>query len=324
LYSDPNISIFTNSRVTKILKNPDGSIKGVQVNDTLDFEGEAVILATGGYGRDEGLLGEFSPQYKTLPSTNGNWTTGDGVYLAREISAELVGMEYVQVHPTGIIDPKAPYLRNKFLAAEAIRAGGAILVNQKGHRFVNELGLRDHVTAAIFEHCTELPESNGQIFSYMVLNENVIQAFGEQIMSFYQHKGFLRKFENAKALCNEFDIPYENLENTIQSYNAASAAGIDEFGKTRFPSEFDLEKEIYSFLITPSIHYTMGGVKIDSSARVFDVHGKIIPGLYAAGEVTGGVHGKNRLAGNSLLECVVFGRTAAASVSAKVEKTILI
>ena len=100
-----------------------------------------------------------------LPSTNGNWTTGDGVHLARDIGASLVSMEHVQVHPTGIIDPKNPTSTSKFLAAEAIRAGGALLINQKGNRFVNELGLRDQVTKGIFDNCESLPESDKQIFS---------------------------------------------------------------------------------------------------------------------------------------------------------------
>ena len=111
----PNVEIYLASAVTSLLTEGE-SVKGIQVNGTLEFFAHATVLATGGYGRDARLLKEFCPEYANLPSTNGNWTTGDGVHLARAISVDVTGMEYVQVHPTGIVDPQQPNLLNKFLA----------------------------------------------------------------------------------------------------------------------------------------------------------------------------------------------------------------
>jgi len=315
LEKQANVKIWTSSPVTELKMCGKGVVCGVQVNGTQEYHASAVILASGGYGRDERLLKEYRPDLEHFPSTNGDWSTGDGVHLARRVSAALTGMEHVQVHPTGIIDPKQPTATNKFLAAEAIRAGGAILVNQRGERFVNELGLRDHVTEAIFQACDTLPESELK-FAYMILNQDVIDFFGAQTMSFYQKKGFLASFDNAQALAEHYQIPRDELLNSLHQYNQAKESNSpDSFGKDRFPTSFDPEAPIYAFRITPSIHYTMGGVKIDTTGQVFGENGLPIQGLYAAGEVSGGVHGKNRLAGNSLLECVVFGRSAGTAAS---------
>lgn len=100
------------------------------------------------------------------------------------------------------------------------------------------------------------------------------------------------------------------LAQELAAYNKAAEEGKDEFGKTVFPATIDLAGPLYLLQVTPAVHYCMGGVAIDSDARVLDNENKAIPGLFAAGEVTGGVHGANRLGGNSLLECVVYGRTA--------------
>lgn len=311
----PNVHIHVSSPVTKILRNNNGFIEGIQVNYTENILGNKVILTSGGYGRDIRFLEEFKKDYLRIPSTNGNFTTGDGIHLAREISAALVHMDQIQIHPTGIIDPSAPQSKNKFLAAEAIRASGAILINQEGKRFVNELGLRDEVTNAIFTNCKELPDSDGQIFAYMVLNKHVIDTFGAKIMSFYQSKGFLKKYANAEDFASKNSISLQNFIDTLDKYNKCYEENVfDEFNKQRFPCNFDPQQEIFAFLITPSIHYTMGGIKIDDFGRVIEKDTDLpIPNLYAAGEVTGGLHGKNRLAGNSLLECIVYGRIAANS-----------
>lgn len=133
---------------------------------------------------------------------------------------------------------------------------------------------------------------------------------------FYQSKKLITKLETLEALAEVANVPAKALQATLQEYNAAAAAGRDAFGKTIFPSTFDLGGPFYLARITPVVHYTMGGVAIDRQGRVLGEGGKPVAGLYAAGEVSGGVHGANRLGGNSLLECVVFGRAAGRAAAA--------
>lgn len=133
---------------------------------------------------------------------------------------------------------------------------------------------------------------------------------------FYQSKKLVVKHETLEALSEAAGVLADALRATLEQYNAATAGGSDAFGKTVFPSSFDLGGPFYLARITPVVHYTMGGVAIDARGRVLDQGGKPVPGLYAAGEVSGGVHGANRLGGNSLLECVVFGRAAGSAAAA--------
>lgn len=311
----PNVKIFTSTPVNELIFE-ENCVRGVIVNSTQKFFSDFVILASGGYGRDARLLKEFAPESSNLPSTNGDWTTGDAIHFSRKIGAGLTLMDQVQIHPTGIIDPKNPNATNKFLAAEAIRAVGGILVNSRAKRFVNELGLRDYVTQSIFD---QKDSYGGQAFSYLLLNQQAIDKFGPQLMKFYISKGFVIQFNNAAEFCQQYELDQQALRETFTQYNAAKDGSVlDPFGKDRFPVAFNWDENIFVMFITPSIHYTMGGLLIDEHARVLTAGKDPIVGLLAAGEVTGGVHGNNRLAGNSLLECVVFGTVAAQTVLNKI------
>jgi succinate dehydrogenase/fumarate reductase flavoprotein subunit len=121
-------------------------------------------------------------------------------------------------------------------------------------------------------------------------------------------------YQGFKAFAKEFNVDEDNLKRMVEMYKVNVEEGKDEFGKVKFGTEFKYEEEIYVGVVTPSIHYTMGGVRINENAEVLDKNGRVINGLFAAGEVTGGVHGGNRLGGNSLLECAVFGKIAGKSV----------
>ncbi|GBG88332.1 hypothetical protein CBR_g46898, partial [Chara braunii] len=238
----------------------------------------------------------------------------------------------VQLHPTGFVDPADPTNPTKFLAPEALRGCGGILLNQKGERFVNELTTRDAATKAIMENCEHLPielvrnaggSINGVVVSehfydedalkslpisaYMVLTEDGVFQFDRAIAEFYISKGLIRKFENAAAFAKDFALPVHAVTETLENYGRVKE---DPFGKKTFPTLFSSKEHIYVLIITPSLHYTMGGLKFDSNGQILKDNGDKIPGLFGAGEVTGGLHGGNRLAGNSLLECVVYGRIA--------------
>ncbi|VDM47037.1 unnamed protein product [Toxocara canis] len=285
-----------------------------------EISGKAVVLATGGFSNDHSaqgsLLAEFAPEKLKFPTTNGPWASGRGVKMARAMGASLVGMNDVQIHPTAFVDPKEPNATTKFLAAEALRGKGAILLNEKGERFGNELGRRDYLTDRILHHCAEDEQAGGAHTAFMLMTNQSADDFGRAAFGFYAYvKGFFKKFDSVAELAKYMNVDEAKLRKTLVDYNkyvtSDDPSKKDEFGKVFFPASFDPDDVLFVAKITPAIHYTMGGLKIDKQAYVFNEFAqKPFKGLLAAGEVTGGVHGRNRLAGNSLLECVVYGRIA--------------
>lgn len=282
--------------------------------------GDAVILTTGGYAADRGkdsILNEFAPSMMKLATTNGEFAQGEGIKIARRIGAALTDMDKVQVHPTGFVDPSNPMALTKILAPEALRGLGGLLLDATGNRFVNELGLRELVSAMIFENGFIYTNTRDLKCAYLMLNDKAVDIFGRGAFEFYANKKHLfRTFSNATEMADELHMDSTALLATIKTYQQAASEGNDRFGKTVFPMVPTENERLHVAVVTPSLHYTMGGLKIDGRAQVLSTRGvhfdssTVIPGLFAAGEVTGGVHGKNRLAGNSLLECVVFGRAA--------------
>ena len=317
-----DIKIYYNSTVIKLLKNETNNkiygLKYKKDNSEYTIYCKAIILSSGGYGHDfggHGLLNEYVPQLMNFPSTNGDFSKGSGVKLGREIGADLVDMDKVQVHPTGFVDPKNRYVKDKFLAPELLRGVGGILVNENGDRFCNELGTRDYVTNKIKENCKKQDTDKiDQYECFLLMNEEMAVEFGNHFNYYKDFKGFILEHENFIEMSKSLNIDYKRIENTINMYNYAYDKKIvDKYNKTTFLHKFDLNKKIFSMVITPSVHYTMGGLKINNRSEVIDKNGKPINGLFGAGEVTGGVHGGNRLGGNSLAECGVFGRIAADS-----------
>lgn len=356
------ITVINNACATELLtaKGPERyfkgkslrpSVIGVRFTQTLAEGGgqvreqqhaaDAVILAAGGFCSDHtqrSLLAEFRPELKDVPSTNGAFATGDGLRMARDIGATLVGMDKVQLHPTGFIDPADPAAATKYLGPEALRGSGGILLTPAGERFVDELALRSDVSAAIRTLGSNYPGSNGLPFAYCLLNKPAAMQFGLAQLSYYRDRvGLFRaaaSIEELAALMGVADATV--LRHTLRRYSEACRdKRCATTGKSVFPCAWAADGSDGPFelaVVTPCLHYTMGGVAISGSAEVVTVNAANavdnssaeqdltwqslpIPGLYAAGEVTGGVHGANRLGGNSLLECVVFGRIAGAAAS---------
>merc|ERR1711879_1142359 len=290
-----------------------------------------VILCSGGFGADFGndsLLAMYRPDLLHLPTTNGEHCTGDAIKMGESIGANTVDLEWVQVHPTGLVKPDDPDAKVKFLAAEALRGVGGLVFSAEGKRFANELGRRDYVTGEMWK--------NKPPFR-LVLNK----AAATEIMWHCKHytgRGVMKFYENGAELAKDMGVPLQTLvDETEKHYQAAKKTGKDPDGGSwpAYPSGKSWDEPIgktgsgkkfyhniipgsavatepfYVAIITPVIHYCMGGLEIDCDSAVYGQDGNIIPGLYAAGEVAGGVHGNNRLGGNSLLDCVVFGRVAA-------------
>lgn len=310
------VTVVTNAAFKKLLMDGD-SVVGVQYADdsgTLHEVKGNVVLAAGGYANDhasDSLLMKYVPSLASLPTTNGPWATGDIIKATTDVGLSLVNMDKVQVHPTGFVEPKAPNQHTKFLAPEALRGCGAILLDANGKRFVNELGRRDYVSEAIFKHGKPF-EGNKDYptVAVMLLTQTVIDKFGPPAVGFYKFKGLIEDVKNLDGVAEKLGLDVSVIKDTIKKYEADAKEGKDQFGKQDFPTVFSEHDQFFVAYVTPTLHYCMGGIEINTDGSVLRPGAKVVPGLFAAGEVSGGVHGANRLGGNSLLECVVFGRLA--------------
>jgi FAD-dependent fumarate reductase len=272
-----------------------------------------VLFASGGFGGDaEGLLAKYRPDLAGYPSTN---DPRPGTQpLLTDVGAQLIDMEQVQVHPTGFVDPDDPTAPLKFLAAEVLRGEGGILL-MDGKRFVNELDTREKVANAITSTPSTL-NSTKQWHVHIVLDQGTYEAAKSHV-DFYIFKGLMKKSTIAELGTNA-------LKSISQYAGAAAGKKEDTFGRVAFANwtlkEPSPESVVYVGTVTPVVHFTMGGVVISEKGEVLDEDNTRIEGLWAAGEVTGGLHGANRLGGSSLLECVVFGRIAGDQIATYLSK----
>lgn len=315
---DPNlVKILLESKVVDISVDGNGKVSSVSYEDskgnTQKIETDNVIFCSGGFARSQKMLEEYVPQYTKIPTTNGDATTGDGQKILSKLGADLIDMDQVQLHPTGFIDPNNRDSAWKFLAAEGLRGLGGVLINPAtGKRFVDELQTRDYVTSVIRKECHK--DDNK---AYLIMSEATYRAFKSH-MDFYMLKDLLRKV-TLEQLVKENSVPItaSQLAQELKEYSTAKQ---DKFGRNlvinTFGGQVNPSTEVYFGEVTPVVHFTMGGAKINQKAQVVGRDGKpLSQGLYAAGEVSGGVHGANRLGGSSLLECVVFGRAAAENIA---------
>lgn len=303
--------IMKKARVTKLIKEGEQVIGVEFEKDGQTFtEYGPVILATGGYAADfteNSLLKKYRPDIYDLPTTNGDHCTGDGHKMVLAIGGSAIDLEKVQVHPTGLVDPKDPNSKIKFLAAEALRGVGGLLINAEGKRFCDELGHRDYVTGEIWK-------TKGPV--RLVLNGKASKEI-EWHCKHYVGRGLMKKVNSGEELAREIGVPVSRLRATFDDYNdIASGKKKDPYGKKFFHSApLSVDDIFHVALMSPVLHYTMGGIEVTPDSEVKDTQGKVITGLYASGEIAGGVHGANRLGGSSLLGCVVFGRVAGDSAS---------
>lgn len=291
-----DVPIMLESEVVQINREDD-IVTGVEVQ-TLDgseftVSADAVIIATGGFGANSDLIAEFDQTKAQFNSTNHEGADGSGIEMGEELGAGTVDMEQIQTHPT--TNPE-----NGDLYTEGVRGDGGILVNKEGERFIDELETRDVVSEAIINQTDSI--------AYLTVSQNI--ADDNKSLQGYIDNGHALEGETIEDLAAEIDVDSNVLEETIQSYNDAVANGEDpEHGRTSFSNAL-AEGPFFAIPVTPGIHHTMGGLTITSESEVLNTNEEVIPGLYAAGEVTGGIHGGNRIGGNAVLDIVVFGRIA--------------
>ena len=293
------IDIFTGAKVTKLLQDAKKRVNGVEV-ETPDgiktVKAKVVLLATGGFGASKDIIKKYRPDLVDYKTTNQPGATGDGLKLAEALDAQLMQMNFIQVHPTA--DTDNPHV---YLIGEGLRGEGAILVNKNGQRFVNELSTRKIVSSSI----TNLHEDG----AYLIFDSGVRAHFAA--VEFYDQIGLVEHGTDLADLAKKIGVNGANLEKTIAAWNKSVATGKDkEFGRTT-GMDRELDRGPYFAIhVHPAIHYTMGGIHINTETQVLDTNGNVIDGLFAAGEVSGGLHGINRIGGNSIAETVIFGRQA--------------
>ncbi|CAK1363265.1 Fumarate reductase [Cercospora beticola] len=272
-----------------------------------------VVLATGGYAADfteDSLLKKHRPDTFDLSTTNGNHATGDGHKMLMKIGANGIDMDKVQVHPTGLVDPKDPTAKTKFLAAEALRGEGGLLLNSKGERFVDELQHRDFVSNKMWE---EKEKGNWPI--RLCLNSKASNTLDFHTRH-YSGRGLMKKMTGAE-LAKDIGCGEKKLNETFTAYNKyANGEEKDPFQKKFFHNfPVEVNDDFHVAVMEPVLHFTMGGIEINDKSQVLNSKGEPFEGLFTCGELAGGVHGANRLGGSSLLGCVVYGRVAGSSSS---------
>ena len=291
-----NVDIMLNTTATKLIEK-DGSVVGVEATDKsgnpFKVKAKAVILATGGFGANHKMVEEFRPELEGFSTTNHDGATGDGITMAQEVGADLMQIEQIQIHPT--TDPKTGYL-----FTEGLRGDGAILVNKEAKRFTDELLTRDVVSQNILKQTDKM--------AYLIVNQEM--ADENKSLVGYIENDYATKGEDLASLAKEMGLDGATLQETLDKYAGFVKNGKDdEFGRVHLNVSLE-EGPYYAIPVTPGIHHTMGGLKVDPQTHVLNKDGQVITGLYAAGELTGGVHGGNRIGGNAVADIIVFGRIA--------------
>ncbi len=297
-----NIPIYVNADVTKI-NEKSGKVDGVKVkfnqDKTKTISSKAVIVTTGGFGASKAMIKKYRPDLSKYVTTNQAGSTGDGIKMIKSLGGYTVDMNKIQIHPT--VYQKPPYL-----VGEAVRGEGGILVNKQGERFTNEMGTRDVVSAAI-------NKQSGK-YAYVLFDGGVKKRV--TAINQYQKKGMVVSSDSLAGLAKKLGVSSDNLATTVKTWNKDVKNKKDgQFKRTTGMDNQLNTPKYYAIKIAPGIHYTMGGVKINPQTEVLKKSGQAIPGLYAAGEVTGGLHGDNRIGGNSVAEIVIFGRQAGTQVA---------
>ncbi|EFW37386.1 flavocytochrome c [Treponema phagedenis F0421] len=309
-----NIEVLLETKAEELIIT-DGVVKGIiasgKTGNKITINAKNVIIATGGFSKNIEMRQKYNTLWENLgeniKSTNHPGATGDGITLGLQANADLVGMEYIQLLPMG--DPKTGSLSGNIEMAVENR----IFVNKEGKRFVDEGARRDVMTAALMQ------QQDSQLW---VIVDSHDYPTGEEVNNFNEKlndlikEGRAFKGDSLNDLAKAINVNPENLNKAVESFNKFVRGEIkDEFGRTLKDREIN-KGPFYAALRVPTVHHTMGGLKINENAEVIDKNGNVINHLYAAGEVTGGIHGENRLGGNALADIIVFGRIAGKNAAA--------
>ena len=296
------VKMMLDTTATEILTDANGAAVGVKATgasgETVTVNAKAVVLATGGFGANLDMVVKYKPELKGFMTTNAPGIQGQGIEMAEAIGAATVDMDQIQIHPTVEANTAA-------LITEGLRGDGAILINEEGQRFIDEVGTRDVVSAA------EIAQTGS--YSWLVVDQAMADA--SSVIQGYIKKGYTVTGSTYEELGKAMGVDAAAFAETMEKWNGYVEAKNDpDFGRTSFANPLNTAP-YYAVKVTAGVHHTMGGLKINANTEVLNEKGEVIPGLFAAGEVTGGVHGANRLGGNAVADFTVFGRIAGAAAS---------
>lgn len=296
------VKMMLDTTATEILTDANGAAVGVKATgasgETVTVNAKAVVLATGGFGANLDMVVKYKPELKGFMTTNAPGIQGQGIEMAQAIGAATVDMDQIQIHPTVEANTAA-------LITEGLRGDGAILINEEGQRFIDEVGTRDVVSAA------EIAQTGS--YSWLVVDQAMVDA--SSVIQGYIKKGYTVTGATYEELGKAMGVDEAAFAETMEKWNGYVEAKNDpDFGRTSFANPLNTAP-YYAVKVTAGVHHTMGGLKINANTEVLNEKGEVIPGLFAAGEVTGGVHGANRLGGNAVADFTVFGRIAGAAAS---------
>ena len=296
------VKMMLDTTATEILTDANGAAVGVKATgasgETVTVNAKAVVLATGGFGANLDMVVKYKPELKGFMTTNAAGIQGQGIEMAEAIGAATVDMDQIQIHPTVEANTAA-------LITEGLRGDGAVLINAEGKRFIDEVGTRDVVSAA------EIAQTGS--YSWLVVDQAMADA--SSVIQGYIKKGYTVTGATYEELGKAMGVDAAAFAETMEKWNGCVEAKNDpDFGRTSFANPLNTAP-YYAVKVTAGVHHTMGGLKINANTEVLNEKGEVIPGLFAAGEVTGGVHGANRLGGNAVADFTVFGRIAGAAAS---------
>lgn len=296
------VKMMLDTTATEILTDANGAAVGVKATgasgETVTVNAKAVVLASGGFGANLDMVVKYKPELKGFMTTNAAGIQGQGIEMAEAIGAATVDMDQIQIHPTVEANTAA-------LITEGLRGDGAVLINAEGKRFIDEVGTRDVVSAA------EIAQTGS--YSWLVVDQAMVDA--SSVIQGYIKKGYTVTGATYEELGKAMGVDAAAFAETMEKWNGYVEAKNDpDFGRTSFANPLNTAP-YYAVKVTAGVHHTMGGLKINANTEVLNEKGEVIPGLFAAGEVTGGVHGANRLGGNAVADFTVFGRIAGAAAS---------
>ena len=299
------IEVLLNTTATAIITDENGAAVGILASGKdgteVSVSAKSVVITSGGFGANNDMIASIRPELDGFITTNAPGIQGQGIRMAQAVGADTVNLDQIQLHPTVHVQGS-----DAVLITEGLRGDGAILVNQEGERFYDEVSTRDKVSAAEFE------QTGG--YAWLIVDSRMSDA--SNVIQGYINKGYAEAGDTYEALAEAIGAPADAFAATMEKWNACVAAKEDaDFGRVSFANPLD-QAPYYAIKVQPGIHHTMGGIRINSEAQVINTDGNVIAGLFAAGEVTGGVHGNNRLGGNAVADFTIFGRIAGASAAA--------
>lgn len=300
------VRILLDTRATKLIEGKGGAVAGIEAsrnkNRLLRFEAPVVILATGGFGANPDLLKKLMPGQADAIYAGHPGATGDGLVMAMDKGADVVDIDVPWLTPTVQID-------QKLLITSFVISKGGILVNAKAQRFTDE--------AASYEKTSKAVMKTGEPFVYEIYDGNV----AEQVfrVADYRKQGMVMEAQTLDELAQKAGLDAAALKQTVAEYNAGMEKKSDKFGRIIFGKK--LEKPPFGVIkVKPGAIMTAGGLKIDKEIRVVKKDGSVIPGLYAAGEATGGYRAYGYIGGDSLTHCAVTGMVAGKNAAAYAKK----